>query len=79
MSKSINHHIFAFAVAFAILSLAGCTTTSSKIQPAPQAIHDTKTPVALSKPSISQRLKAQRIQDGQVAQGKIAVGGSIVR
>ena len=79
MSKSINHYILAVVVALMILSLAGCTTTSSKIHPAPQAVHDTKTPVALPKPSISQRLEAQRIQNGQVAQGKIAVEGSIVR
>lgn len=54
----------------------GCSTPSkNKIQPGPVPRHDNKTPVALGKPVIIQRLEAQRALDAQVAQGDIAVEG----
>jgi hypothetical protein len=61
------------------LFAAGCSTTPINKVPVPAAARDGKTPVTLGKPNLSQRIIEQRIQDGQVAQGKLAVEGHLVR
>jgi hypothetical protein len=69
-----------------ILALAliasGCSTTPTTKVPVPAAARDGKTPVVLGKPSLSHRILEQRLQDAQVAevaQGKLAVEGQLVR
>ncbi len=59
------------------LLVAGCSTTPKV--PAPSAARDGKTPVALEKSSISHRIVDRRMQDAQVARGKLAVEGQLVR
>ena len=66
-----------FALALALLA-SGCTTPMTKVPAAPAA-RDGKTPVALGRPSVSQRIMGQRMQDAQVAQGRLAVEGQLVR
>ena len=60
------------------LFTAGCSTPMKKV-PVPAAARDGKTPVTLGKPNLSQRIIEQRILDGQVARGKLAVDGQLVR
>ena len=65
-------------IALALLA-AGCTTTPTTKVPAPAAARDGKTPVALEKSSISQRILEQRLQDAQMARGELAVQGQLAR
>ena len=65
-------------LALALLA-SGCSTPPIKKVPAPSAARDGKTPVALEKSSLSQRIMEQRIQDAQVAKGELAVEGQLVR
>jgi uncharacterized lipoprotein YajG len=65
-------------LALALLA-SGCSTTPTTKVPTPAAARDGKTPVVLEPPSVSHRIMDQRFQDAQVAQGKLAVEGQLVR
>jgi uncharacterized lipoprotein YajG len=64
-------------LAFALFA-SGCATTPSTKVTVP-AVRDGKTPVVLGKPSLSHRIADQRIQDAQVARGKLVDEGQLVR
>ena len=65
-------------LAFVLLS-AGCSAIPTNTVPAAPAARDGKTPIALGKPIVSQRILEHRVQEGRVARGKLAVEGQLVR
>jgi hypothetical protein len=61
------------------LVFAGCSAIPTKTVPAAPAARDGKTPIVLGKPIVWQRIQERRLQNAQVAQGKLTVEGQLVR
>ena len=61
------------------LIIIGCSTTPTTKIPAPSAARDGKTPIALARPSFRHRIVEKHQREAQVAQGKLAVDGQLVR
>ena len=64
-------------LAFAAAASFGCSSTTPR--PNVQANLKHKTPVALEKPSISQKILQNRIEAGQEVTGKTDVEGALIR